>query len=87
MTNLFPQIENRQANPVPQEEVKKPSLVGKRVRVKADRWNQEAIGIIEVDRGWPAGFVEIRVDEGEPPPKVRICPSPDDYELLEEGEK
>lgn len=86
MMNLFPQAKINQTNPVAQEEAKKPSLIGKRVRVKSDCWNQEAIGSVEADRGWPVGFVEVRVDEGQPPPKVRICLSPDDYELLEEGE-
>lgn len=84
--HLFPQIKTHPANPVVQDESTKSSLVGKRVRVKPSRRVEEAIGTIEIDRGWPAGFVEIRLDEGEPPPKVRICPSPDDYELLEEGE-
>ncbi len=85
--NLFPQTETHQANPVAQEEAEKPSLIGKRVRVKPNCWNQEATGIIEVDRGWPVGFVEVRVEEGQPPPKVRICPSPDDYEILEGSEE
>jgi len=62
------------------------SQIGKWARVFCDDWSPEAIGVVEVVRGYGSSqAVEIRIAEGQPGPRLRIAYQGQWEELLSGG--
>lgn len=62
------------------------SSVGKIVRVFASPYNPEAIGIVEIERGWGSLHgIEVRIFEGEDGAPLRIV-GRGEYEVIGSGD-
>ncbi len=62
------------------------SSVGKIVRVFASPYNPEAIGIVEIERGWGSlRGIEVRIFEGEEGAPLRIV-GQGNYEVIGAGD-